>query len=86
MNITAYDPTADAIAWLKAAGYNVSKPKVRRAKIEAPKFNALGLPMSTSFDPAYKMKHTPTSISRLLKPYSDSFRDSAFRGPGYHPN
>lgn len=54
-----------AIGLLKANGYRVSKPK---AKDAAPRLNALGLPMSPSFDPHYRLRHKVEPMSRLYAP------------------
>lgn len=52
-----------ALAAVKAAGYRVTKPKAKKATAK-PKFNALGLPMSASYDPNYKMKYRTPPLSR----------------------
>ena len=51
-----------ALAAVKAAGYRVTKPKA--AKAAAPKLNALGLPMSASYDPNYRMKYRTPPLNR----------------------
>lgn len=51
-----------ALATVKAAGYRVTKPKAKKA--EKPKLNALGLPMSASYDPNYKMKYRTPPLKR----------------------
>jgi hypothetical protein len=45
---------------LRSHGYRVSNSKPAKSKEAAPWLNCLGLPMSPSYDPNYKMKyHTP---------------------------
>jgi hypothetical protein len=51
-----------ALAVVKAAGFRVSKPKAPKAA--APRLNALGLPMSASFDPNYRMKYRTPPLNR----------------------
>src|SRR5262245_30081535 len=52
MNLT------EALAVVKAAGYRISKPRVKKSKPLG--LNAVGKPYSPQFDPNYKMKyHTP---------------------------
>lgn len=55
----------EAIALVKANGYRVSK---LRARMTAPRLNAIGRPYSPQFDPNYRMKYKGASIARLLKP------------------
>ncbi len=65
---------AQALEIVKSAGYKVSSPRAR-AKATAPQFNCLGLPMSASYDPKYKMQYkTP-----LLR------NDHKSIGPGISP-
>jgi hypothetical protein len=52
----------EAIDLLKANGYKVTKAKATKAT--APKLNALGLPMSPSYDPNYRMKYRTPPIKR----------------------
>ena len=56
-----------ALAVVKAAGYRISKPRTK-AKSKRPALNALGLPMSPQYDPNYRLKRSPTPISRLYAP------------------
>lgn len=51
-----------ALAILAAAGYRISKPKARKAKVEleAPALNAVGKPYGANFDPNYRMRHKPS--------------------------
>lgn len=56
-----------ALAVVKAAGFNVSKPRAA-VKRTRPALNALGLPMSPLYDPKYRIKHKSPGIARLLKP------------------
>lgn len=53
-----------ALAVVKAAGFRVSKPK---AKAATPRLNALGLPMSASYDPNYRMKYRTPALKRAQK-------------------
>lgn len=55
----------DAITWLLAAGYKVTKPRAPKVKAEAPKLNAVGKPYSPSYDPNYRMKYKTPKLSRL---------------------
>lgn len=57
----------EALAVVKAAGFNVSKPRAKK-KRAPPTLNALGLSMSPLYDPNYKIKHKSPGIARLLKP------------------
>jgi hypothetical protein len=54
-----------SIAFLKALGFRVTKPK---AKAKRPLLNAIGKPFGANYDPNYKMKHRLPPISRLCKP------------------
>ncbi len=50
-----------ALEMVKAAGYKISSPRAAKAKT-APALNCLGLPMSPSFDPNYRMKYRTPPI------------------------
>jgi hypothetical protein len=50
----------EAIAVVKAAGYRVTKPRVKTA----PKLNAIGKPFSPQYDPNYRMKYRTPRITR----------------------
>jgi hypothetical protein len=52
----------EALAVVKAAGYRVTKSKAPKAA--APALNCLGLPMSASYDPNYKMKYRTPPLNR----------------------
>ncbi len=53
-----------AIEYLVASGYKITKPRAATAKIEAPKLNALGKPLSPLFDPKYKVRHRTPKLQR----------------------
>ncbi len=53
---------AQALELVKASGYKVTKLKAKTAG--APRLNCLGLPMSESFDPNYKMKYKTPPLNR----------------------
>lgn len=68
--------TAEAIAFLKAQGYRVSKPRAPRLTVAQrinPGTNAVGKPFSASYDPNYRMKYKAGSTAHLFKPYSSDF-------------
>lgn len=58
-----------AIKIVKAAGYRVSKPKIK--VLFNGGLNAIGKPYGANYDPNYKVKMSLTSIARLLKPMPD---------------
>ncbi len=57
-----HDDLARALELVKASGYKVTKPKAKTSG--APMLNCLGLPMSESFDPKYKMQYKTPPLNR----------------------
>ncbi len=59
-----HDPLnlAEALEIVKAAGYKVTTLKAKT--VGAPTLNCLGLPMSASYDPNYKMKYRTPPLNR----------------------
>jgi transcriptional regulator with XRE-family HTH domain len=61
----------EALAAVRAAGYRVSKPKI---KVTAPLgLNAVGKPYSPQYDPKYRMRYRP-SFGHLRFPYPSTMR------------
>jgi hypothetical protein len=60
----------EALMMVKAAGYRVSKPRMKKTRSA---LNAVGKPYGANFDPNYRMKHKPASLTRLYAPFSGPF-------------
>jgi DNA-binding transcriptional regulator YdaS (Cro superfamily) len=72
-----YGSVDEAIAFIKAAGYRVTKLRAARKKsngqTQSPALNAIGKPFGANYDPNYRMHYKP-SYGHLRAPYGPSMR------------
>src|SRR5215471_11459004 len=72
-----YGSVDEAIAFIKAAGYRVTKPHAARKKsngqTQPPALNAVGKPFGANYDPNYRMNYKP-GYGHLRAPYGPSMR------------
>jgi hypothetical protein len=62
----------EALAVVRAAGYRVSKPRMKRQPALKPTLNAIGKPYSPQYDPKYRLKYK-LSTGHLRAPYNGPF-------------